>query len=396
MNHLSPLERTPIADFIYYAALSLWLVGMVFFASLFAGYIDGNVFRAIRVVSLILALVSCMMTIKLSKKTAISILLAAIAIISVFIADQGFVLDLVVFMFCAQDRDFRTVAKVALVTLSVSVLFIIVSSFLGLIENYRSLSGSRERYYLGFRHALRAPQFFMAIAALWIYLKKKDFSAFGVVLLLIIDCAIYAFSGSRTSFFLTAVLIVLAGYFSGAKSMFPKRLSRLLSFAYPAMAIFSLAIVLAYSPTNDFLRALDASSVLGGRLSLGSQAIDKYGISFFGQQITVVGNGLNADGSIQNVGEYNYIDNLYIKLLVQLGVVFTIIYLAIFTYAGIKAYKNNDCFTVLILAMLAFSGLINDLTLYLEFNPFALLVAIAAFGKDQPFAIATHKKRMEW
>ena len=90
-------------------------------------------------------------------------------------------------------------------------------------------------------------------------------------------------------------------------------------------------------------------------------------------KLPLVGYGLDANGRHAN-GEYFWIDCLYIKLLLQYGAVVLMAYIMSFTQLLRKYGKQNNYTVMLILALLAVHGIIDDAIMYVMYNPFLLMI----------------------
>ena len=82
------------------------------------------------------------------------------------------------------------------------LLFIIFSSYVGIIQNYISYSATRERQYLGFRYALYPSSIFCNIIFLKVYLEKENISWLALGALLIGNYVLFQYTDSRLTFIL--------------------------------------------------------------------------------------------------------------------------------------------------------------------------------------------------
>lgn len=81
-----------------------------------------------------------------------------------------------VFAFGARDISFKKIGRVTIwVTLAV-VIFVILSSMLGIIDNHHVLQsgGARSRYFLGFRYALNPPAMLLNVILLYVYVRRDE------------------------------------------------------------------------------------------------------------------------------------------------------------------------------------------------------------------------------
>ena len=81
-----------------------------------------------------------------------------------------------------------------------------------------------------------------------------------------------------------------------------------------------------------------------------------------------------------NSSSYNYVDNLYVQLLLKTGVLFLVFFIICMTYVTYLTYKQKNLYFYVILVMLALHGLIDDLILQIQYNSFWLLITPVIYG----------------
>ncbi len=124
------------------------------------------------------------------------------------------------------------------------------------------------------------------------------------------------------------------------------------------------------------------NSVLEGRLYLGKASLTEYGVSILGQEIEMIGNGLDELGQLTE-GTYNYVDCFFIQILQCYGVVFTVLWLGIVTYSMYRAYRLRDYGLLVCMTMIAAHCIIDDLSLKLYYNTFWLACGIIFKTKEE-------------
>ena len=100
-----------------------------------------------------------------------------------------------------------------------------------------------------------------------------------------------------------------------------------------------------------------------------------------GRQLSLVGNGLDEDGFL-NTATYDYVDNLYVLMLLKAGIIFLIIFLVGMTMIMKKVYRTKDSYLYIIFILLALHGIIDDLILLPQYNSFWLVVAALFVRKN--------------
>ena len=139
--------------------------------------------------------------------------------------------------------------------------------------------------------------------------------------------------------------------------------------------MISWIITAGYDRLDSFYAHLNY--VLGNRLYWGQLALDSYGTGLFGQTIEFVGSGLTAEGRLADVGSYNYVDMLFIKLPIEYGWLFTIVVIVLMSYVTLTSVRSKDYSLAIVLVAIAAHCLIDDLAIQLQFNSFLFLAGIA-------------------
>lgn len=387
-----------IGEACYVFTLGIWIFfSILSYTSMFAITFQGMPIRLIRLFCLSLLLLCELVG---GKHGVASILF----LFFVFSADlllteqlNSAVMEGLLFIYCGRNYSFRKAALTSFVSITMALVIVIGASSLGIIRDYVDISAMRTRHYLGFLYSLHPSMYVFTLTCLWIYIREDDLQIVEFVILTALNYLVYKATVSRLSFALALLIIFVALFVRLTKGKFilngPVGLLCVSSFIIAA--VFSVVVTKLYTPADPLFAKLNSSSLLSGRLSLGQNALDTYGITAFGQSIEFIGNGLRADGSL-TVGRYNYIDCLYILILVRYGWFYLIGFLALMTIAARHAWQTRDPYLLVILAVAALHCVIDDLMFYLYFNPFLLLAGIALCTRDhcyktevkQPFDVS--------
>lgn len=284
---------------------------------------------------------------------------------------------LMLFVYSARNINMIEFFKLSYKLSFVLLLFIIISGKIGIIENYTGISGERQREYLGFRYALYPTSILGNIVFLKIYIERKNITWLALIILFVSSVILYLFTDSRLTTGISIIIIVLAALFKKYNSIENIFKRGYLIISYIVSAVISIYFTLKYDYLSEWQSNLN--ELLGGRLSLGNMTLDFYGIDWFGKKINLIGMGLDADGEQNMSDTYDYVDNLYIQLLLRMGILFLIIFILIMTMMVYKAYKNKDVYLVIILVLLAFHGIIDDLILSIQFNSFFMVVSTVLY-----------------
>ena len=283
------------------------------------------------------------------------------------------------FVYSARNVNITTIVKISYRISLALLVFIIVSSYLGWITNYITYDGGREREYVGFRYSLFGPAILCNIIFLKVYLEKDNIKWRTLMFLIIVNYALYEFTDSRLTFGLGMILLILTiliKMFSKFKRIL---MNKIIIGSYVLSGMLSLYFTIGYNHLSEWQSNIN--EFLGGRLSLGYSTLEYYGYGLFGKKITLVGNGLDIDGYI-TTETYDYIDNLYVQLLLKLGLLFLVIFILGMTIVMWKVYRLNDVYLYIIFSLLALHGIIDDLMILPQYNSFWFVIA-ALFYKTR-------------
>lgn len=366
-------------EFLFYLGVSIWFATSILSSSFYAAYIPEHILRTIRLLSILLVLLS-EVRIRIDIKQITAVLVIAIFAVCYLIADKSlsYIEQLAIIFVARRYQPTRTLSVVLYVISSVFLL-IVLSSQLGIIEDYISITLLRTRHYLGFTYALIPSQLAFQITCIVLYLKKSRCTLGIAISLCLFNYIVYCFTVSRLSFYLSIVLIVfiyLYNVFLKLNNREPKLSSHLLLLVpvFIYCCLLSLVFTLKYNPGSHFMVSLN--TFLGNRLSLGLNAITNYGIPLLGQKISFIGNGLSATGSINLSGYYNYVDSTFILSLVNYGIIFLSLFLVLNTLMMLFIFKRNDFYLFSIMTAIAFHMVIDDLSIRLQYNIFLIFISI--------------------
>ena len=372
------LEKSSLKNLLFYFSYSIYLGYNLLDTSFYSKNINvfGNLLIIIVLVMLILKEV---IDFKVnSRDLTLFIILAIIG--GLFFNYMGYNYAMLpFFVYSARNVNTTTIVKISYRISLVLLIFIIVSSYLGWITNYITYDGGREREYVGFRYSLFGPAILCNIIFLKVYLEKDNIKWRTLMFLIIGNYALYEFTDSRLTFglgMLLLILTILIKLFSKFKRVL---MNKILIGSYVVSGLLSLYFTIGYNHLSEWHSNIN--EFLGGRLSLGYSTLKYYGYGLLGKRITLVGNGLDVDGYI-TTETYDYVDNLYIQLLLKLGLLFLVIFILGMTIVMWRVYRLNDIYLYIIFSLLALHGIIDDLMILPQYNSFWFVIA-ALFYKTR-------------
>ena len=283
-----------------------------------------------------------------------------------------------IFIYSARNMEVNKILRISYIISLFMLVFIILSCYLGIIQNYIYYSALRERQYLGFRYALYPSSILCNIIFLKVYLEKENISWLSLICLLVANYVLFQYTDSRLTFILGVALIVFSTIMKKSQKFREILLNRTFIWSFLVLALLSIYATINYDYLSDWQS--DLNEALGGRLSLGNSTLKFYGYGLFGKTLSLSGNGLDENGML-NTSTYDYVDNLYVLLLLRAGIIFLFIFLVAMTIIMKKIYIQKDSYLYIIFILLAFHGIIDDLIMLPQYNSFWFVVAALFMGR---------------
>jgi len=371
-------------------ALGIFLTVSILNVTFYARYMPGTVYKLAIAFSIFLLFVKEMFKRKYDYRALIGLFATILIyfIVGEMTALGSEVPVSILFIYALRDVPFKKVAQTSLVVSTCLLFFIIVSAKVGIITNYIEVSESRVRSYLGFRYALFPSMLLMDIVAIVFYLKQNKIQYWKWLLLSLSVYWVYDQTDSRLTFFSSCILLAC----SLLMKWFPELLSKLgyvfkafkLTFIVNAIISFWVSFTYlnsGYSFINDLL--FKVNHMLGGRLYLANKSLNLYGFGLLGRPVEWYGNGLTVEGVRNYQTYYLYVDNLYVQVLQRFGLLILGLMLSVLTLTLSKIIKKRQWVLALILILMSFHSMIDDLNFYLHNNIFWILVGALIYPDYQ-------------
>lgn len=370
------IKKPKEQDILFYLAYGLYLVFGILSTSFYYKYFMGMPFRVIHYLCFGLLIVREFMV---QKYTIQSLVIGGIFVTFIFITKAqtsfstiGYIL---IFIFCARNVDFRKIAKFSIWISAIVVFLVVMSAYVGIIENYNFSSSIRQRYGIGFRYPLYSACFLFNITGLVLYVGGERLKWRWSVVLVAVNYWIFTQTDSRLSFYLSLLMIAVFGLLKLRPNFFNhKRIlcwAMILSFAF----CFCISVYFTIVYDSSVVWQGQLNKILGGRLRLGHSSLLQSGVSLFGQRLELSGAGLDAFG-LRNPAPYNYVDSFYIQVLQRYGIIFSMFWIGLLTLTMYRYYKIKDFPMMFCLTFIAFHCVLDDLSLSLHYNTFWLVATL--------------------
>ena len=375
------VSKTSAAEILFSASFAIWLVSALLWQSMYAQYIPIFIHYAVRIICIAILLLAELVHSKDVRQSVFGLVVLSLLSYLLLRVSYNSLVDVVFFIFCSRWMRFDDVLKLALVVITATSICIVVSSQIGLIKDYvvyNDIDGIK--HYLGFRYSLYPGVLAFMIIAMVFYIRRtvRFVDLLWAILLLM---AVFLLCKGTLSLILGICFVAV--YFVVSRSSndsIDSFLWNALPYLFCAVFLASIVLTVMYGYGSSI--AGSVNSLMEGRLALGNAAIQEYGLSLFGKPLALIGNGLTVAGEPHSaLLQYNYVDNLYVKMLLQCGAIPVSAFLVL-TVVSLKRIKaHGDKRLLVILAFIALWCFIDDLPINLYFDPF--LVAFSAAFKTK-------------
>ena len=270
--------------------------------------------------------------------------------------------------------NFKNIIKY---TLMINVLLTFITIICSELKFIPEIIIAREdgtlRYSLGFVYPLELMCNYLFIIMMYIYDHSQSFSFKDVVVINIINILLFKLTDARTSFILIMLISMVAYFFNkiDINHFFNFIKKWALCFFALVCSFGSIALSWFYSDSNLLLVYIN--NLLSGRLLLGHQGLNEFGLSLFGKQIEWVGFGAQTDLNYASQN-YNFVDCSYTKNLLDFGVIFFILIIIGYIYILISLYNQKNIMGIIVICFILIVSIVEPRLFQIEMNPFLILM----------------------
>ena len=267
------------------------------------------------------------------------------------------------YAFSARNVNWKTTG----IAIGFELLFILSCLFFlsvsGFLPNFVFIqwNGDRIRQSLGFSYCLKFTTCLLNAVILILCARQKQVHFLFLAVTLIITGLLYRMTDARIS----CIGISLVCLITVINKLYPLLFKKLkiffwiLVFLPMLYLISSTLIAIYYSPDIKWMNALD--QLLETRLSLSHKAFINYKPQLFGQNVIWQGSGATSSGyTALNISNYNWVDNFYIKEMIDHGLIYIMVLILFITIALIFCLLEEQYLSIMFIAILYGIGLIDD------------------------------------
>lgn len=291
-----------------------------------------------------------------NRRNKITVTMTVISILSIIIfmfsKSKNF-LFLSMLLLALRGTDKEKLINIALKTYIVVFFIVIMAGMLNIIPDWTYLSGKIMRHSLGFSYPTITIGYYLMLVMMYTYTRKNKITIYEVIVLEAINVFLYKYTFGKTSFILiTAILLfMLLKKITVFNNLFKRdsfeKILKVCCYMLPTiLLILILVLTFLYGTNNEFAQYL--SRVLSNRIQLSYQGFQEYSVTLFGQKTQW--NGWGGVGYSPNIDasnyRYNYVDNSYTRLILDYGIVTTILVICAYTTMLVQNYNKKDYWTI--------------------------------------------------
>lgn len=311
-----------------------------------------------------------------------SIILCTITIYAYCVNQYKELLYLVFLILGAKDISFVKIMKVYTTVVGILLGVTIAAALTGVLENVSFGVEGKLAFGLVSSTDFAAHVFFFFLCCWYIWRKTEKIW----LALLVLGAAFFVYrygQGRCSTICLLLLAILFVGHImmrkhmrknSGQYTMRPA-FACILACSVQLAAIVTLVLSILYEFDCVWIQKIN--QLLSDRLELGKRGISICGFHLWGQNVELRGNWVTGKA----VGKYFYLDSSYLQMTVMFGILMSVILMLAFLVIGYRAYVFRQWVLLLILALLAIHGVIEQRLWNIAYCPF-LLALFAQYEKN--------------
>ena len=372
-------KRSKISRALFYLSLILAEIGWMFVKVNIISKYCGTLID----IAIIILIACCLLQ---SRTYSVKSIIAIIGLIIMFSASAfvcGSKTLLLLLLFCLAGKNvgiddiIRKNWKI-MTFLIIIVLFFYFVGATGVYYMYRDDGTIRSS--MGFSHPNAFGAYLFAAFSQYLYSnydkskKKWSFILIGFVLAIITAICSDSRGSSLSYLLLLLIITIMAKYRNGINKC--GRLMKTAIISFPILLlILSLGIAFSYDSSNPFMNKMN--SLLTYRISSASYIVKKYDARMFGQELELV-----SSEESQGTGKSALVlDNAYVKLIYQYGILATAAFVLLYCMAIKEAFKDEKWLIVAMLLMFAIRGMTENVMFSIYGNIFLLYFSNTIYGK---------------
>ena len=356
-------------DLIYCIALAIFIISRILSHTSYN--ISINIKHSLSFIATLIIVFKILMYDKLSlKEFSIYLGMIIVSILSILHSKEYEILCTVIFIIGAKNISFDLIAKtyrfVASILISLTVLF----SLIGLIKENLFYRGEIVRRTFGYSYPTDfiALIFYILLVDWYLCIKHKKNIWWRLIIYLGAAILTMFYCDSRLGSIFILMLIPISLIVKYCE-IYKKNLPILFFEKYSVIicTIISIMLVTLYIkyPSSNLLYKID--SISSFRLTLTVWALKMFGYPLWGRDIYTEYFSMNND-------KWFFIDNSYYCMLIQYGMIFSIMMILLITFNNKKLVASGNKLIPFVFCLIALNSIVGQQFFLLEYNIFLLVL----------------------
>lgn len=281
------------------------------------------------------------------------------------------IVELTIFILGSKNISFNKILNMYFYVSLIVIIAAMICAKLGFIENLIYFRGESIRQSFGIVYPTNFAAHVFFLILTYIYLKEDKISYLNIIVFSLLALFVYKYCDARLDTISIILSIVTFTYIKFKKRLeFNVLIKFLLTYSIPICMFISIGTTILYKnySYNDVMIKLD--KLLSNRLRLGSDGINMYGYSMFGNEITMKGNG----GITDIIQDYFFIDSSYLLITLRYGYIFLCLFILVIINRCKNNNKTKNIKLQLIIALVAINSIVAHHLIDFAYNPFIMMI----------------------
>lgn len=299
------------------------------------------------------------------KKVILAVIFFAACLLITRVTHKTVYLLFIMFIANSDYSKFDRIVRTTMISIILSTGLVVLMSLAGIIPDYIFVRDTGEiAHSYGFTYYYNLSAQAMYASILYIYL-KDNVKWIELFVIAGISYVIYKECTTRLPFYVLLIIIfvyVLLYKWNVIKTLNHTWIKCISLVAFPAVCIGCVIFAQHYDPSVPMYSF--SNDILNGRPRLSHVALNRYGMKLFGQYVEMKG---NTYGETQH--NYFFIDSGYILSVVEYGLIFTVILLALYSFIYYYSCRTNNKKLFIWISMTLVFNVVNGCWFTLIYNP---------------------------
>ena len=322
--------------------------------------------------------------INIKKLSLLEGLLLLISLIVAYFSHNKFLLITAVIILTIKNYDLKRIFKISFISLLSFFAVVTIFSQFNIIPDWIFERDDVIRHSLGFIYPTDCFSIYLLIVLLYFAAYKDKYNILYIILLEVLNVLLFIYTNGRLSFYLINITLILMLLLKSNRiksiiqSIINFKVCKVVIWLFPFILLsLFMFVVFSYNQEKEFAYKVD--DILSGRVRLTSEAFEEYKVTLFGDKIDWYGwGGYGYNNTLSNnvKYEYNFVDSSYPRILLDYGVILSMVILCGYSFLLIYFIKQKDLIMFFVFMIILVWSLIEPSIASLPRNIFIFTFSI--------------------